>query len=236
MFINWRYTFTWKPFKVTLDFSDCCQRTWFRQAKIELSDVAFCCGLFLDASLTFTKAAGLEKFTFSLGDLYLPCCGIAATLSAEFTPTSKTVKFEPKWRGISGCFTVYGDVKWVSNALRGIEVYGFDITCYTGEGKLRLVTAFDPDKVKDLTDLAFYKDEWEYAGFTYIKKGCCGGDLTLALESWFGNRGIIFGLQRFRFDFEVPLASTITVFTKAQWNLAKVSPLDWFNVGWKISF
>jgi len=235
-YINWRYTFTWKPFKVTVDFSDCCEGTWFRQAKIELSDVAFCCGLFLDASLTFTKAAGLEKFTFSLGDLYLPCCGITATLSTEFTPTSKTVKFEPKWKGISGCFTVYGDVKWVSNALQGIEVYGFGITCYTGDAKLRLVTAFDPDKVKDLTDLTFYRDEWEYAGFTYTKKGCCGGDLTFALESWFGNKGIIFGLQRFRFDFEVPLASTITVFTKAQWNFAKVSPLQWFRVGWKISF
>ena len=235
-FINWRTILTWAPFKITVDFSECCRGTWFRQAKIELSDVALCCGLFLDASLTFTKAAGLEKAKFSLGDLYLPCCGITATVSAEFTPTSKTVKFEPKWRGISGCFTVYGDVKWAANALQGIEVYGFGITCYTGDMKLQLLTAFDPDKVEELTDIPFYTGEWEYAGLTYTGKGCCGGDLTLTLESWFGNQGILFGLQRFRFNFEVPLASTITLFTKAQWNFAKVSPLEWFDVGWKISF
>jgi len=235
-YINWRYTFTWLPFKITADFSDCCEGTWFRQAKIELSDVALCCGLFLDASLTFTKAAGLEKAAFSLGDLYLPCCGITATVSAEFTPTSKTVKFEPHWRGVSGCFTVYGDVKWTPNIIQGIELYGYDITCYTGNVKLRLITAFDPDKVEDITDITFYTDEWEYMGLTYTGKGCCGGDLTLTLESWFGNRGLIFDFQRFKFDFEVPLTSTVTVFTKAQWNFANASPLDWFDVGWKISF
>jgi len=236
MFVNWRYTFTWLPFKITADFSDCCKGTWFRQTKIELSDVALCCGLFLDASLTFTKAAGLEKVAFSLGDLYLPCCGITATVSAEFTPTSKTVKFEPRWRGVSGCFTVYGNVKWTPNIIQGIELYGFDITCYTGNVKLRLITAFDPDKVEDITDITFYTGEWEYMGLTYTGKGCCGGNLTLTLESWFGNRGLIFDFQRFRFNFEVPLASTITVFTKAQWNFANASPLDWFDVGWKISF
>jgi len=236
MFLNWRYTLIWSPFKFTLDFSDCCEGTWFRQAKIELSDVSLCCGLFFDASLTFTKAAGLEKLTFSLGDFDLLCCGITASVSAEFTPTSKTVKFEPKWRGISGCFTVYGDVKWAANALQGIEVYGFGITCYTGNMKLRLVTAFDPDKVEDMTDITFYSGEWEYMGLTYTGQGCCGGDLTLSLEFWFGDDGLLFGFQRFRFDFQVPLASTITVFSKAQWDFSDAPPLDWFDVGWKISF
>lgn len=235
-FINWRTTLTWTPWKVVVDFSDCCEGTWFRQAKVELSDVAFCCGLFLDASLIFTKTKGLEKASFSLGDLYLPCCGITASVSAEFTPTSKTVKFEPKWRGISGCFTVYGDVKWTPNVIQGIELYGFDITCYTGNFKLRAITAFDPDKVEDITDITFYTGEWEYLGLTYEEQGCCGGELSLTLESWFGDEGILFGLQRFKFNFEVPLTPAITVFSKAQWDFSDTPPLDWFDVGWKISF
>lgn len=235
-YINWRYTFTYSPFKITADFSDCCEGTWFRQAKIELSDVSLCCGLFLDASFTFTKAAGLEKLFFSVGDFYLPCCGITATVSAEFTPTSKTVMFEPKWKGISGCFTVYGDVKWTPNVIQGIKVYGFGITCYTGNVKLQFVTAFDPDGVEDQSDISFYTGEWEYIGLTYTGRGCCGGDLTLTLESWFGNNGLLFGLQRFKFDFEVPLTSSITVFTKAQWDFSESSPLRWFDVGWSISF
>ncbi|MGQ9700454.1 MAG: hypothetical protein ACUVQS_05285, partial [Candidatus Bipolaricaulaceae bacterium] len=233
---NWRYTFTWDPFKVTVDLSDCCQGTWFRQLTAEISDVPLCCGLFLDSTLTFTKASGLGKLAFSLGDLYLPCCGLTATISAEFTPTSKTVKFEPHWRGISGCFTVYGDVNWTPNTIGGIEVYGFGITCYTDSVKLRAITALDPDKVEDLTDITFYTGEWEYLGLTYTGQGCCGGDLTLTLESWFGDQGLLFGFQRFKVNLEVPLTSTITVFVKGQWNLAKPSPLDWFDLGWSVSF
>lgn len=235
-YINWRYTFTWDPFKATVDLSDCCQGTWFRQLTAEISDVPLCCGLFLDSTLTFTKASGLEKLTFSVGDLYLPCCGITATVSTEFTPTAKTVQFLPKWQGISGCFTVYGDVNWTPNTIGGIEVYGFGITCYTDSVKLRVITAFDPDKVEDLTDITFYTGEWEYLGLTYTGPGCCGGDLTLTLESWFGDQGLLFGFQRFRFELEVPLTSTITVFAKGQWNLANPSPLQWFDVGWSVSF
>lgn len=236
MFVNWRYTFTWSPFKVTVDFSDCCEGTWFRQLKAEVTDLPLCCGLFLDTTLTFTKAAGLEKLSFSLGDFYLPCCGITATVSADFTTTGKTVKFEPKWKGLSGCFSVYGDVKWTPNVLGGIEIYGFGIVCYTGNVKFRSITAFNPDKVEDLTDITFYANEWEYMSLVYTGQGCCGGNLSFTVETWFGDAGGLFGIQRFKFDLQVPLTSTITVFTKAQWNFAKASPLEWFDVGWNLSF
>ncbi len=146
------------------------------------------------------------------------------------------MELEPSWRGICGCFTVYGGANFNANAFRRIEIYGFAITCYAGDFKLRAITAFNPDKVEDLTDVTFYEGEWEYLGLTYTGQGCCGGDLKLTLESWFGDQGHLFGFQRFKYNFELPVTSTIVLFTKAQWNLAKALPLEWFDVSWEISF
>ncbi|MBC7221710.1 hypothetical protein H5T56_01775 [Candidatus Bipolaricaulota bacterium] len=234
-YINWRYRYTLDPWTITVDFSDCCEGTWFRQLEVKLARQPLCCGLFWDATLTFTKKEGLTKLALNLGDLSL-CCGITASLSLELTPTSKKVELKPSWRGLSGCFTVYGDVNYSANAIRGIEVYGFSITCYTDSFKLRAITAFDPDKVEDLTDVTFYTGEFEYLSMEYAAAGCCGGSLTFQTQFWFGNQGKLFGLQRFRFDFSVPLTSNIEFFSKAQWNLAQASPLQWFDIGWEVSF
>ncbi len=234
--INWRLRYTLSPFTITADFNDCCEGTWFRQVKVELSDVFLCCGLFLDATWTFTKNAGLAEVFLSLGELPLPCCGMTATVETKFTPTSKTVSFKPKWQGISGCFTVYGDAQWSPNILQGIEIYGFGVTCYFDKWELRAITAFNPDKVEDLTDVTFYTDEWEYLSLTYNTSGCCGGSVEFQVQTWFGNQGILFGLQRVRFDLTVPITDRMEIFTKGQWNFAEASPLQWFDVGWSLSF
>lgn len=235
-FLNWRMQFRWEPFKIIADFWDCCTGTGLGRITVEAKSLPFlCCGLSIDGSLTFTRCRGFEKLAFTIRDLPLGCCGLTAKISAEFTPTFKTLRFEPAWPGVSGCFTVYGDVVFSEAAIIGIEIYGFGITCYADKLKLRTITAFNPDKVEDITDVTFYTGEWQYLGLAYTGSGCCG-ELTLTLESWFGSKGVLFDFQRFRVDLQVPLTAAITVFSKAQWDFADPTPLDLFDVGWKVSF
>lgn len=234
-FTNWRFRYTLDPWIFTVDFGDCCTGFSFRRLEVSTKGLPLCCGIFLDATFAFTKS-GFEKISFTTSDIPFLCCGMTTKISAEFTPTGKQVELKPSWRGLSGCFTVYGDVDFSANVFRGIEIYGFAVTCYAGDIKLHTITAFNPDKVEDLTDVTFYEGEWEYLGLTYTGQGCCGGNLKFTLETWFGTPGRLFGFQRFKYNFEVPLTPTIVLFTKAQWNLAKASPLEWFDVGWSISF
>lgn len=235
MFVNWRFRYTLSPWTVTADFGDCCTGFAFRQVRVEGSALPLCCGLTYDLALSFTKA-GFGSIAFALKNLPLFCCGLTADLSVSFTADQKSVSFLPKWPGISGCLTVYGDVSYSGGALSGIELYGIDLRCSVGTLDLRLVTALDPDEVEDETDITFYSGEWEYAGLTYTGSGCCGGALTFKIEFWWGDQGLLFGLQRFKFNLEVPVGEAITLFSKAQWDLSDPSPLDWFDVGWKISF
>ncbi|MCX7750573.1 MAG: hypothetical protein N2320_03330 [Candidatus Bipolaricaulota bacterium] len=235
MFGNFRFRYTLSPWTVTADFGDCGTGLGFRQVRVEGSPLPLCCGLTYDLALAFTKA-GLGSIAFTLNDLPLVCCGLTADLSVSFTADQKSVSFLPKWPGISGCLTVYGDVDYRSGVLTGFALHGIDLRCSVGSLDLRLLTAFDPDAVEDETDITFYRGEWEYAGLTYAGRGCCGGTVTFKIEFWWGNQGLLFGLQRFRFNLEVPLAGTITLFSKAQWDLSDPSPLDWFDVGWELSF
>lgn len=236
-FLNWRARLTWAPMTVTVDLGDCGPGTSFRRLAVDFAALPFpCCGLRLDASLALTKCGGFESLSLTLRDLPLGCCGLTASVEAVFTSDKKTLALLPSWPGGSGCLRVYGDVVWDGTAFGGIAVYGWGITCYSGRVKLRLVTALAPDAVEDMTDITFYKDEFEYFGITYTGEGCCGGSSTLAGELWFGTKGTLFGLQRVRLKLEVPVAPTVEVFAKGQWNFAQASPLEWFDLGWDISF
>ena len=234
-FLNWQFRYTLSPWTVTADFGDCGVGVSFRRLSVAASALPFCCGLTYDASFAFTKA-GFESLTFTLKNLPLFCCALTADLAVKFTPEAKTVTVKPAWPGIRGCFTVYGDVIYQGTTLQGLVLYGFEIVCSVGNVKLRSVTAFDPDKVEDLTDVTFYAGEWEYLGLTYTGTGCCGGNLGFTSEFWFGGSGLLFDLQRLKATLEVPLSANILIFTKTQLDLSKPSPLDYLNVGGKITF
>lgn len=235
-FINWRLRYTLGQYTLTADLWDCCGGTTLGKVAVSATGIPFlCCGLYLDLDVTFTKAKGLEKLAFSLGDLSL-CCGITAKISGEFAPTYKLIKFEPTWSGLSGCLAVYGNVNWSGNAVQGIELYGFDVICYTAGVKFRTLTAFNPTKIEELTDIPFYLYEFEYVELEYAGAGCCGGSLSFTAGAWFGTRGTLFGLQRFKVRVEVPLAANATLFSEGHWNLMLASPLLWFDVGFRMSF
>jgi len=235
-FLNHRARLTWAPVTVTVDFGDCGSGVSFRRLGVEFEDFHVCCGLVLGAKLTLTKCRGWEEFSLFLGALPVGWHGLKADLDLRFTLESKSLSFRPAWGGVSGCATVYGDVVWDGVTLGGIAIYGWDLSCHFDRLSLRLVTAFDPDEVEDMTDVTFYAHEFAYLGVTSTAAGCCGGTVAWDAEKWFGTKGILFGLQRVRLELEVPLTSAVEVFAKGQWNFARAEPLEWFDVGWRLSF
>ncbi|HAZ27112.1 TPA: hypothetical protein DCY67_00625 [Candidatus Acetothermia bacterium] len=234
-FLNHRVRFTWAPVTVTVDFGDCGTGATFRRLATEIGGLPFlCCGLLLSASLAFTKCRGAEELSVSTQGLRV--AGLTFDLDLRFTLDSKTVSIQPAWGGGTGCVTLYGNILWDGTTLGGFAIYGWGISCTFDRVRLRLVKAIDPDEVEDMTDVTFYKDEFEYLGVSYTGEGCCGGTVTASTELWFGTKGRLFGLQRVRLELEVPLTAAATALAKGQWNFAKASPLEWFDVGWSVSF
>lgn len=234
----YRGEFEWAPLTVTLDFADCCSGIQLKQAQVALDGVSLCCGVTYDAKLAFSKCHGFESLQFSLYDVFPICCGISFDISVEFTSESKVVSITPFWEGIEGCFELYGNVDWdaANFALEGLEIYGFGITCYFDGVTLTSVSALNPDKVEDMTDVSFYSGEFEYLGLEYEGTGCYGGDVTFSVEFWFGKDGILFDVQRTKYYLDLPISASTSLFIKGQWDFSDPSPLDWFDVGWKISF
>ncbi|MCS7216843.1 MAG: hypothetical protein NZ924_04065 [Candidatus Bipolaricaulota bacterium] len=248
-FVNWQLRYSLAPWTLSADFGDCGTGLTFRRLQLDASGLPLCCGLFLDASFALTKS-GFEKLSLTLREVFL-CCGLTAKIAATFTPTAKAVEFKPSWQGLSGCFAVYGDVLFADNAWQGLEIWGFLAHCYLpGCGHVRLLTAFDPGKFwideegniaasrtrPSYSSALFRTGEFEYVNAKFCLPGCCGGEVALNLEGWFGSGTYLFGFRRFKFDLQVPVAASITLFSKAQWDFSKPSPLEWFDVGWSLSF
>ncbi len=234
-FLNWRFRYTLPPWTVTVDFGDCCTGFAFRQLLVAASALPLCCGLTYDLALSFTKA-GLGSLAFTLKGLPLVCCGLTADLSVSFAPDRKSVSFEPRWPRISGCLTVYGDAGWADNAWTGIAIYGWRIYCWIGDVLLEAGTALDRAKMNSVSPLSFRSGEWEYVGLAYRGSGCCGGDLWFNADFWFGDGAYLFGLRRTRLALEFPAAPGLTLFTRGMIDLSQASPLEYWNIGWKLSF
>ncbi len=223
------------PITLIVDFLDCCEGVAFRKLDLGLSDMTLCCGITWDADLSFTKC-GFEKISFAFENFIFLCCDITFDVEVTFTVDSKIVAIEPEWTSFAtGCLEVYGDVQWSDHILGGFELYGFSIECSLDSVTLRAITAFDPDKVEELTDITFYTNEFEYLGIEYTGAGCCGGELSFTSGFWFGTAGTLFDLQRARFELEIPIYDGFTAIVKGQWDLS-VPELDWFDIGWKIEF
>ncbi len=248
-FVNGRYSLTWDNYTVDIDFGDCCTGISFRMVQADVIGLPLCFGIFFDATLSFTKS-GFEKLFLTSSDISL-CCGLKAKIALELTPTSKKVELKPFWYGFSGCFSVYGDALFSAHTWQGVERWGFIVTCfYPTRGYFRTLTAFDPGEfwIDDSGNIAasktqpsyysslFRLGEFEYLNAKVCMAGFCGGEVTFNLEGWFGSGTYLFGFRRFRFNFQVPITSTITLFCKAPWDSSKASPFEWFDVGWSLSF
>ncbi len=233
----YRTKVAWEPITLTVDFFDCCEGIAFKKLELDLSDMVGCCGFLWNAGLSFTKCHGFEELYVNFKEIPFPCCDITLEANVILSVDGKMVSIKPNWQGlVTGCLEVYGDVQWADETLQGFALYGFSIECAIDPVSIRAVTAFDPDKVEDMTDVSFYTGEFEYLELAYTGSGCCGGDLTFTSEFWFGSGGLLFDLQRTRFNLEFPIYDGFTVVIKGQWDFSEPSPLDWFDIGWKVEF
>ena len=234
----YRAKVVYEPLTLTLDFADCCTGIWFKKLELELEGMSLCCGVLYDLDLAFTKCHGFEYLKLTLDDLFDLCCDISVGAEVEFGVDYKKVSIVPSWQNIEGCVSIWGDVDLSGNSFTGLELYGFGFTCAFGDVEVTEVTALNPEKIEDLTDYSFYEDEgeFEYLSLEYGFSGCCGGDGSFQTQFWFGNKTMLFGLQRVRFDLEVPVSENISFIAKTQLKLWETSPIQWFDIGWTIEF
>lgn len=235
-FINTRLKLENDPLTLTLDFGDCCTGLGFRRAEVELEGLSLCCDLVFDAGIFFSKRYGLEEVFIKLTEITFACCDVAFEAELNLSLDGKIVSVKPIWEGFAtACLEIYGDVQWSDKSLNVFELYGFSIECRLDSVTVRSVTAFDPDAVEDLTDVSFYTGEWEYLGLEYAESSCCG-ELTFTSEFWFGDEGLLFGLQRVRFELAISIYEGFTAIVKGQWDFSNSTLLDWLDFGLKIEF
>jgi hypothetical protein len=207
----------------------------FRYLKLSAEGVPLCCGISLDLGFSFTKE-GFDELSATLKSIPI-CCGISFDASVTFTTTQKTVAIKPKWEGITGCFTVYGDANFQEpGTVRGIEIYGFKVRCDLAEcNYLEILTAFDAAKVEEILEKdIFQNDEYEYVALGFCGAGCCGGKWQLNLSAYFKRpSGTLFGLSRILADFSLPIMANLTVEAGLS---APVGGLASLTVGWTFTF
>lgn len=206
----------------------------FRYLKLSAEGVPFCCGISLDLGFSFAKE-GFDAFSATVKSIPI-CCGISFDAVVTFTTRSKTVEIKPKWEGITGCLTVYGDVNFQAPSLiQGIELYGFKVRCALADcNYLEILTAFDPAKIEEiLEEDIFQGEEFEYLKLGFCGPGCCGGKWQLGLAAYFKPNGTLFGLSRILADFSLPILANLTVDVGLS---APVGGLASLTVGWTFTF
>lgn len=182
----------------------------FHYLKLGAEAVPLCCGVSLDLGFAFTKA-GFDSLTATVKSVPI-CCGISFDAEVKFTPTAKAVSLKPKWAGIEGCFTVYGDAKFVGSSWQGIEVYGFKIRCALADCTYaELLTALNVTKVEEILEQDIFQGaEFEYLKLGFCGAGCCGGKWSLGVSLYFRPTGALFGLSRVLLDARIPVLTGLT--------------------------
>lgn len=235
MFLNQRLRYTFAHWTVTVDLGDCCRGLTLRQIAVRADGLPLCCGLTYDAALSWATA-GFGALALTLRNLPLFCCGITADLSITCTTDRKVVSLEANWLGVRGCLSVYGDAAWTDNVWTGFKIYGWRIYCWLGNLRLEVGVALDRAEMSSASPLSFRSGEWEFLGLAYRGSGCCRGDVWLNTDVWSGDGVYLFGLRRTRLSVEVPIMPGLTLLTRGMIDLSKAEPLEYLNIGWKLSF
>jgi hypothetical protein len=194
----------------TVRFEDCCCGIEFKDLTLTFSDLSFCCGITYGAELYFTKR-GFEYLKLSTDNFIPLCCGISLGLEVVYGVDYKQLSPKFSWEGISGCFTLYGDLAVSGNSLGGLKLYGFKLRCDLGEcNYLEVLTALNPAEVERILGAdIFFGDEFEYLKLGFCGPACCGGQWNLAVTTFFGGGGL-FDITRIWLDLTLPLAPNLT--------------------------
>jgi len=204
----------------------------FTYFELEVEKIPFCCGVTFDVGFSFTKA-GFDFVGLTVKSIPI-CLGISFDTVITFTTTSKSVEIVPKWQGIEGCLTVYGDAVFVGSAWQGIEIYGFKVRCELAEcNYLEFLTAFNVGKIEEILDEDIFQGpEFEYLRLGFCGPGCCGEKYTLALTAYFQPTGTLFGIRRFQAEAGIPVMANFTLNLELGVTVGAAS----LAVGWTFTF
>ena len=226
------------PLALKVIFADCCEGIEFYKAILTLKGLGLCCGISLDAELSFLKEEGFDKLVLSGIEIPL-CCGVSLTAKVTFTVDAKTVETGLKFAGIGdACFTVYGDAIQTGNAWTGIDIYGWKIKCTLGDcNYVEFLTALNPRAIEDILGDIFYDacGEFEYVKLGFCGPGCCGGQYTVTLSIYFGTNGGIFDITRLVYSVKIPVMTNFTLNISGTAAAASCATNS-FCFGWTFTF
>ncbi len=183
----------------------------FTYLELGVTKLPLCCGVTFDADFSFTKA-GFDALTLTMRSIPI-CCGISFDAAITYTTTRKSVELKPRWAGIEGCFTVYGDPRFTGFTWDGIEIYGFKVRCELAAcNYLEILTAFNVAKIEAiLKEDLFQGPEFEYLRLGFCGPGCCGEKYALEITAYFQPMGTLFGLRRLAVDAGIPIMANFTL-------------------------
>ncbi|MBC7099502.1 hypothetical protein H5T52_10430 [Candidatus Bipolaricaulota bacterium] len=225
------------PFAVKVIFADCCEGIEFYKSIITLKGIGLCCGIALNAELTFLKEKGFDSLVLSGIEIPL-CCGVSVTAKVTFTVDAKTLETGLKFAGLGdACFTVYGDAIKTGNAWTGIDIYGWKIKCTLGDcNYVEFLTALNPSAIENiLGDIFVDCGEFEYVKLGFCGAGCCGGKYTVDLSIYFGSQGGIFDITRLVYSVKIPIMSNFTLNISGTAAAASCASNS-FCFGWTFTF
>jgi hypothetical protein len=228
------------PLAVKLIFADCCEGTEFYRAIITLKGLGICCGISVDAEVSFVKEGGFDYLKLSGIEIPL-CCGVSLTATVTFTVDAKTVETGLKFAGIGdACFTVYGDAIPTATGFgwAGIEIYGWRIRCTLGDcNYVEFLTALDVDAIEGILGDIFLAacEEFQYIQMGFCGPGCCGGRYTVDLSIYFGANGGIFDITRLVYSVRIPIMTNFTL-TFSGTAAASACATNSFSFGWTFTF
>jgi hypothetical protein len=228
------------PLAVKLIFADCCEGTEFYRAIITLKGLGICCGISVDAEVSFVKEGGFDYLRLSGIEIPL-CCGVSLTATVTFTVDAKTVETGLKFAGIGdACFTVYGDAIPTATGFgwAGIEIYGWRIRCTLGDcNYVEFLTALDVDAIEGILGDIFLAacEEFQYIQMGFCGPGCCGGRYTVDLSIYFGANGGIFDITRLVYSVRIPIMTNFTL-TFSGTAAAAACATNSFSFGWTFTF
>jgi hypothetical protein len=226
------------PLAVKVIFADCCTGIEFYKSIITLKGLGICCGVSLDAELSFLKEKGFDYLKLSGIEIPL-CCGVSLTATITFTVDAKSLETGLKFAGLGdACFTVYGDAIKSGNAWTGIDIYGWKIKCALGDcNYVEFLTALNPSAIEDILGDIFYDPcgEYEYVKMGFCGAGCCGGKYTVDLSIYFGSNGGIFDITRLVYSVKIPIMSNFTLNISGTARAATCVSNS-FCLGWTFTF
>ncbi|HAF69936.1 MAG: Alpha-1,6-glucosidase, pullulanase-type [Acetothermia bacterium 64_32] len=198
------------PLSLTLRAEDGADGLAFKDLVVRASSLPFCepLGLKGRMGLAFTKEEGFSYLNLDVRDLVSLCCDISLDLGIKFTADEKEVTLRPRWKGLRGCLTFYGNPVWdeENHALTGFELYGYKIRCCFNCNLCPGARVRGP-YIEIWTDTR--REEFEYWKFGFCGPACCGGYYTLEAAVYFSKDGGLFGISRIKTWGAVPIQDSV---------------------------